>query len=607
MNATLRAPQTTLTRVLLVDRDPSACRLIADLLDMISHARFHVTWAHDLAEGRECLEQTNVDICLLDLSLPNGESLELLRSASILWPALPVIALAELPTLGQDKRAQSLGATALLDKDRLDPALLERTMRYAIHQRDMIVNAARHAFLDDRTGLVSASLFRERLERALAFARRRDHDAAVMIIDLDFRDDIDENSSIVDDAIRKIGGTLTAELRETDSVARLSERRLALLVEGMINLDQTATVARKVMRRLRGPIEVDGHWLNVTPSAGVAIYPREGGNADMLMREAESAMQRALGEGGGCCRFGSERIDDAANEGMVLARAFANAFDHRELRLRYYPDIAFAGGMNGLCGEVAWHHPDKGWLLLSSSLSAFEDEALIEGIANWALASAAEQLATWKRKGVELRCLSLAMPFHCPPTLALLEKAMIKQVTDKSIPSGMIELDLPAPLVIEDARRGGSDLAALKATGARLAFDGFGDGRFSIEDLRQHAIDSVKLAPRLCPDLTNDQQHVALLRALINLGHNLGRRVTAKGARNQRQLAILKNLGCNSVQLSTDLPAMSADAASVWLRTTASKASDNAPIRPVPPEILVPSRRPKGNERIKSPPTNTAD
>jgi diguanylate cyclase (GGDEF)-like protein len=607
MNATLRAPPTALIRVLLVDSEQSACRLIMDLLDMISHARFHVTLVRSFAECRDRLAQNDIDICLLDLSLPNKDSFELLTSANVLWPALPIIVIAEAPTPEQDKRAQSLGADALLEKDKLDPASLERTIRYARHQRKVTANMARHAFLDDRTGLISAGLFRERLDRALAFARRRDHDAAVMVIDLDFEGQREGDVRIIDGAICKIGQKLAGELRETDSLARLSERRLALLAEGMTNLDQTAIVARKVMRRLRSPIEVDGLAVAMTPSMGVAIYPREGGDSQTLLREAEAAMHRALAEGGGRCRFSSEHIDDAANEGMVLAKAFASAFDHRELRLRLYPDIAFAGGMNGLCGEVAWRHPDKGWRLLSATFSAIEDEGLIEGIVNWALASAAEQLLVWERQDVKLRYLSLALPFDCPPTLALLKEAISKQVADKSIPSDMIELDLPLSLIINDARRGGSDLAALKATGVRLAIDSFGDSRFAIDDLQQHAIDRVKLSPRLCAGLADDRRHVATLRALINLGHDLGLNVTAKGARDQRQLALLKRLGCDSVQLSTDLPAMSADAARVWLRTTASSTGDKAPIRPLSPEIIVPSGRPKSNERAKSSPSNTAD
>ncbi len=607
MNATLRAPPNALTRVLLVDDDPLSCKLIVDLLDMISQTRFHITRARSLVEGREHLAQASFDIGLIDLSLPDDDGLAFLTSASVLWPSLPIIALSGSPTREKDQQVQSLGAAALLEKDKLDPTLLERTIRYAIHQRNLIANMARHAFIDEPTSLISAHLFRERLERALAFARRRDREVAVMIVDLDFGNSGDIDKNLIDGALHKLGRTLAAELRETDSIARLSERRIGLLIEGLINLDHIATVARKVMRRLRHPIEIDGIPQTIVPSMGVATYPREGGDNEMLIREAETAMRRALAEGGGCCRFSSERIDHAANEGMVLAKAFANAFEHRELRLRFYPNIAFTQNKNGLGCEVAWRHPDKGWQLLSTTLTAFEEEPLIKGIANWAIASAAEQLSIWRRNGSDLSRLSLAIPFHCYPTLPLLRDAVNEQVKARAIPPEMIELDLPAPLIVDDATRGGSDLAALKSTGVRLVYDGFGEGPFAIDDLQRQVIDGLKLAPGLCADLPDNQRQISSLRALINLGHNLGLDVTAKGARHQRQFAILKRLGCDSVQLSTDLPPMSADAAGAWLRTAAAPPVEDAPMRAVPPEIIVPTQRSKEPNHIKSPPNPARD
>lgn len=607
MNAKLRAPPDTLTRVLLVDDDSSSCKLIVDLLDMVPDTRFHITRARSLAEGREHLAQASFDIGLIDLTLPDGDSLAFLTSASVLWPSLPIIALIGSPTPEKDQGAQSLGAAALLEKDKLDPTLLERTIRYAIHQRKVIANMARHAFVDEPTSLISIHLFRERLERALAFARRRDREVAVMIVDLDFGQSADIGKSVIDQALYKIGRTLTAELRETDSIARLSEKRIGLLIEGLINLDHIATVARKVMRRLRHPVEIDGVSNVIVPSMGVATYPREGGDNEMLIREAETAMRRALEEGGGCCRFSSERIDNAANEGMVLAKAFANAFEHRELRLRFYPNIAFTRDKNGLGCEVAWRHPDKGWQLLGATLTAFEDEPIVKGITKWMIASAAEQLSIWRRKNVTLSHLSLAIPFHCYPTLSLLHEAVDEQVKARSIPPGMIELDLPAPLVVDDARRGGSDLAALKATGVRLVIDGFGDGPIAIDDLQRHVIDGVKLAPSLCADLPDSQRQITSLRALINLGHNLGLDVSAKGARSQRQFAILKRLGCDSVQLSTDLPPMNADAAGAWLRPAAAPPIEDTPMRAVPPEIIVPTQRSKGPSDVKSPPRTAGD
>ena len=109
------------------------------------------------------------------------------------------------------------------------------------------------------------------------------------------------------------------------------------------------------------------------------------------MRQAEAAMRRAVEEGGGCCRFSSERVDREAQNGIILAKAFANAFEHRELRLRFHPEIGRSGRVQGLAGAVFWRHPDQGWLPMGHPLADTDDETLIKGIADWSLAAAAEQ------------------------------------------------------------------------------------------------------------------------------------------------------------------------------------------------------------------------
>lgn len=606
MNATLRAPPTALTRILLVDDDPSDKKLIVDLLDAVPAKRFQIDWARSLAEGREHLAKGRFDICLLDLQLPDGNGLEFLASADLLGLMAPIIVLTSFPSAELDQQALKLGAVAFLEKDKLDPTMFERVVRYAVHQQKIAAGIARQAFRDEPTDLVSKHLYRERLDRALAFARRRDRETAVMMIDLAFDHGGDEDRHLIESALHGIGRRLVSELRETDSVARLSEKRLGLLIEGMRGLDQTANVARKVLRLLRLPVDVDGHPIAFVPSIGVAIYPREGGEGDALMQKAEAAMRHAIAEGGGCCRFGSERFDREAREGMILDKAFKSAFERRELRLRFHPDIALTGGPNGLGSEVAWRHPDRGWLPFGPPLSETDDVMLIKGIVDWALASAAEQLLTWNSDKLALRRLSLALPFRYPPALAILKQAVLEQVSARNVATDQIEIDLPAALVMEDARLGGSDLSDLKTTGVRLALDGFGEGRFAVNDLRQHALDSVKLAPDLCRDLQGDGRHNATLHALINLGRNLGLNVTAKGARDQRQFAVLKHLGCDSVQLSTALPPMSADAARVWLGTTISPPMASEPTRPTP-EILVPDKRPRGQGHITSLPPRAGE
>jgi len=418
MNATPRAPSTALIRVLFVGDDPSDRQLVTDLLDSVPTARFQIDWTRSLVDGLDRLKNGEIDVCLLNECLPDGDALDLLASLDVFGLMLPTILLTETPSSEQDRRALSLGASAYLDKGTLDPSMLERTIRYAVHHQKIARGLARQAFRDEATKLVSQALYRERLDRSLVFARRRNSEVAIMLIDLAFEADRDGHDELTDIVLAETGRRLAGDLRETDSIARLSNRRLALLIEGIRSLDHAATVARKVLRQLRTPIDLEHQKTEIIPSMGVAIYPREGMDGDLLMRQAEAAMRRAIAEGGGCCRFSSDRVDCEAREGMILEKAFGMAFERRELRLNFHPEVCMNGKQNGLACEISWHHPDRGWLPLDSRLADTDDEALIKGIADWALASTAEQLLAWQRAGLKQPCLSLALPFRRRPALS---------------------------------------------------------------------------------------------------------------------------------------------------------------------------------------------
>lgn len=609
MNATSRAPSSTLVRLLLIDASPDDRRLISDLLDSIPATRFLVDCAPTPADGLDRLQRAEHDACLLDLHLPDTGGLEMIASVESLGRQLPIVVLADRSASDLDHQAMILGAAAFLDKSLLDPATLDRTLRYVIHQRKVMTGLARQAFWDETTSLVSRALYQDRLNRALAFARRRDRQVAAMMIDLAFDPDHDHDEMTIDAALAAAGRRLIGGLRETDSVARLADRRLGLLIEGMHTLDHAATVARKALRTLRAPLDVDGASISVTPSIGVAVYPHEGGEGDMLMRRADAALRRAVAEGGGCCRFASDRIDCEAREVMVLEKAFTTAFEHRDLCLRFHPEMQVAKRIPLLAAEVFWRHPDRGWLPLGDTQADSDDETLIKGITDWSLAAAAEQLLIWRREGLELPRLSITIPFRHISTLSFLERTVTEEIVPRKIAPDRIELDLHGSLILGDAKIGSADLVRLEATGIRLALDAFGKGRIAIQDLRHDLLDSLKLAPELYRDLPmpNDDRGETLLGALIDLGHHLGLTVTAKGAANQHQFDLLKRLGCDAVQLAA-LPAMSASAADTWLRTLSADDSSHALKRgTLPAEILVPKTPTRGRTEAPSPPTLTPD
>lgn len=570
MNAMPRAPSGEPVRVLLVDDDSALHRLLADLLDSRPTIRFVIDRAKAFEEALDRARHGRVDVCLLDVGQTGRKGLEFLEALAAQGLMLPTIVLADERSATLDREAMALGAVAFIDRDRLDAPGLERTIRYGMHQQDRARRLARGVLEDQATGLISQTLYRDRLNRAIAFAERHRRQVAVIIVDLAIAKGREQP------VLTEAGRCLTRALRVTDTVARLADRRLALLVEGVRRSDHVALVVRKVQRLLTDLVEAEPGDHAGRPSIGVAIYPSEGLNGETLMRRADMALRRAMADGGSRFRFASERVDLEANESMIMEKAFREAVRRRELRFRFHPEMHLKEQATSLAGEVFWFHPDRQWLSISTVRKHVEIEPPIAEIMDWMLAAAAERLSAWDGLGLAEARLSITCPFGQPSVIPILAQAVTEQIHPRGGHlAGRLDIALPERLILAGNEASCRDIGKLRATGVRLSLESFGGGEAGIQDLRLDLLDGLKLAHGLHRDLPGDRRREALLRAVIGLGHELDLRVTAKCARDQRQFSLLKDLGCDVIQLRGAFPPVSADVATNWL--LAPRARKSAP------------------------------
>jgi diguanylate cyclase (GGDEF)-like protein len=287
-------------RVLLVEDGEEDYRRTCDLLGAAHLVAFEVDRARSLNEASMRLGAGAYDVCLLEPRLPDGQGLELVRAAQNRSFRAPIIILTGHGTPELDLEAMALGVADFLDKAQADAVHLERTIRYAVTRHRHGERLNRLAQYDELTGLANRSLFQDRLARAIAWARRHDRLAAVMILDLNgFKAVNDQLGHSAGDRLLTImGGRLTKRLRETDTIARLGGDEFALLIENLAKPEHAALVARKLLDTVAPPIELDEQQVSVTASLGVALYPRDGADPDTLVREADRAMYRAKAEGG---------------------------------------------------------------------------------------------------------------------------------------------------------------------------------------------------------------------------------------------------------------------------------------------------------------------
>ncbi|MEM7025876.1 MAG: EAL domain-containing protein [Pseudomonadota bacterium] len=570
-------------RVLLVDDREADYWHARDLLDAAPQARFTIDWVRDLRTGLARLAPSAFDVCLLEQALPDGDGLEIVRAAPSRGCDAPIIMLTGRGSLELDFEAMQIGVADYLDKSRIDAVQLERTIRYAIRRREMGRRLSRLAQHDELTGLANRSLFNDRLERALAWARRHERSTAVMVLDLNgFKMVNDRLGHGAGDRLLKIMGMrLRDRLRETDTVARLGGDEFALVVENLTKPEHAGLVARKLLDGIAPPATIDGQEVSVTASLGVALYPQDGRHGAALLREADRAMYRAKAEGGNLCRFSSDHVEQRVQRGALLGSDLSRALERDQLVLHYQPQVNLTDAAFGVAGLLRWDHPRLGLIGAERFMPLAEDSGMLEALTDWMFEAACAQARAWQSAG--FLDLHLAVPLLSRRQLAwsgLAER--LKDCLDAAkLGPECLEIEIGEDVLLSESDSG---LRSLKELGARIALDGFGRGPTSLRSLQLDVLDTLKLAPMwhhqqpeteaapACGTEHDDKAATprsgaqrAVVAAIITLARDLGLRVVAEGVEDSDHLAYLRRCGCTAVQGLMSATPLPADACTSWL------------------------------------------
>ena len=203
---------------------------------------------------------------------------------------------------------------------------------------------------------------------------------------------------------------LTGLLRETDTIGRLADRQLAVIVQDLRRPEHAALVAQKILDALAPLAALSGDDRVIRPSIGIALYPKECGEAGALLRQAHWAMRQARSEGGHRFRFGSDRIDRQIHDRFLLANDLKEALDRDELSLRFRPQIHLTSDVVGLSGEVFWDRPERGLLSADQFRSIVDTHGLIDLLTDWVITRAAKQMQAWRDQGISEVDLALSRP-----------------------------------------------------------------------------------------------------------------------------------------------------------------------------------------------------
>ncbi|MDT8990311.1 EAL domain-containing protein [Curvibacter sp. APW13] len=495
-----------------------------------------------------CLALNGVTLLAAGYFLPLDAGTTLFSDAPLLrWAAITLNFLLIDTALTAACAFLLQGMEGVLRQQRADAAKLEF---FALH--------------DALTGLANRRLLHDRIAQALAQADRDKLLVGVALLDLDhFKNVNDSRGHALGDAlIRSVAERLQGAMRSGDTVARLGGDEFVVLLPDVHSETEMLTAVERLLQCVGGTYRVEQETLHVSASIGVAVYPRDGPDADTLLQNADTAMYRAKDGGRNRLQFFQSEMNARLMARMELEAALRGAVERNELVLHFQPRVdARDGRCRSAEALVRWQHPKWGLVSPVRFIPVAEDSGLIVPIGAWILATAAAQLGEWQQRFPALR-LSVNLSAREFRHQALAERI---EAAAKLVAAGSLELEVTESLVMHNLQTAQELLGRVRALGVTVALDDFGTGFSSLAYLKDLPLDVLKIDQSFVRSLENDPQNRAIVKTIVELAKNLQMATVAEGVETEGQATVLRALAVDELQgyrFARPLPAAEFEA---WL------------------------------------------
>jgi predicted signal transduction protein with EAL and GGDEF domain len=566
----------------------------------------------EAANGPESIDvfvRERPDLVFLDVEMPGMSGLEVCRRIRQMpqGESIPIM----IVTGSDDRKSIDQGFEAGATQYKTKPvnwSLLGRDVQYMLRASNAFNALKRQedrlrylAYYDPLTSLPNRRSFNEQLNRILKRAKRHGTLAALLFIDLDHFKRINDSIGHArgDRLLVEIAKRLTLELREDDAInyftdhsaeekpgadgsteiARLGGDEFTVVLSDVRDITDVEIVARRILDTLSEPIALQSHNPVVTPSIGIAMYPHDGEEPEILVRNADTAMYVAKAEGRACFRFYDEEMNALAVEQLKMEEELRDAMRRDELELRYQPQVETrTGRVISMEALVRWKHPERGMVSPLEFIPVAERTGQIIELGEWVMQEVLRHCQLWEKMGLEdfRICINISpLQFN----QSNLPQWIAEFLGRSGLPPHRLELELTESAIMTDAETNIAKLRDLKSLGLDLAVDDFGTGYSSLSYLKRFPIDTLKIDQSFVADL-DSPDGAAIVDAIIALAKTLNLRVIAEGIENPDQLSYLVDRGCDLLQgyyFSTpiypdDVPDMLREDFSTRLESTAAYA-----------------------------------
>jgi diguanylate cyclase (GGDEF)-like protein/PAS domain S-box-containing protein len=425
----------------------------------------------------------------------------------------------------------------------------------ARHYERRLHHLAHH---DPLTGLANRTLLQERLKQAIQFATRNKRAGALAFMDLDNFKHINDNlgHDVGDVVLRETAMRLRANMREDDTVARVGGDEFVLVINDQGSVEQVGDLLERIRRSVSVPILAGGTEVVPGTSIGVALFPRDGGTVDKVMRAADAAMYHAKSLGKNNCQFYSSELNKLVHQHLLLEASLTRAIGNHEMVLGYQPKVDLRSGrVVGAEALVRWNHPERGLLGPDCFIPVAEQTGLIVPLGDWVIEEACGALQSLHALGIHDFVMSVNLSLRQLRQRQFVER-LGASLRRHGVAPGCLELEVTESLLMDRPEEAKEVMGRLKQLGVRLSIDDFGTGYSSLSQLQSFPVDLIKIDRSFLGGVINDG-HGVITRAIIALGHSLKLKVIAEGVETLEQLTFLRHHDCDQMQGYYFSPALS--------------------------------------------------
>ncbi len=410
------------------------------------------------------------------------------------------------------------------------------------------------AHYDTLTGLPNRILFMKRLNEEMQAARTSGRVLPVMYLDLDRFKTINDSlgHDLGDLLLEQLAHRFDRCLSETETLSRMSGDEFAVILDNEADndsaFDSVHRKANHLLSVIREPFSLNGHQIFVTGSIGIVLFPTDGMQAEVLLKNADMAMYQAKSQGNDCFVFYESYMNERIMQRLQLENAMREAIDTGSMGLVYQPTINLQTlRVESVEALLRWHHPELGEVTPEQFIPVAEDTGMIIELGSQVVKNAISQAATWYRAGftdINVAVNLSLRQVHQPGLVDLIEQVL----QEHELPASMFGLEITESTIMQDSEQGMSILNQLHELGIRLYIDDFGTGYSSLARLRDMPIHSLKIDRSFVSEEKHMKNNARIIDAIIAMAHSLNIKVIAEGVETAAQLCYLKRRQCEYAQ-----------------------------------------------------------